>query len=308
MPPEAVTAPREHVYQKAVSQQLAPIRYSAIPSLFGSPQILPGEAPSAWIWRLAVRHRRVPNTVLRLWGSHASPDRLDFTDTPPDTWRMAVSTGSPRVTISEALALGKTLLSDPAYACLTNDLVEDGQQVPIYRYCPQCLVEDVQPFIRRTWRLAYSVVCRKHHIVLRDCCPHCMARIDLTHLNSIWREIGMIDRVAAYCPACCGSLTATPGISVPEPCLSVVLNFQERLRQVMISGVFRHHRLGTISARDLLHMYLIPSSVEVKANQTKYIGINWPKVVAPYWELLAALKHGQLAFSSPDPMLYSDQY
>lgn len=298
MSPEIATAPQPPVYQQAGSGHV-PIAYSNIPSLFGSPQILPGEAASAWIWRLAVRHRRIPKTVLRLWNCSIRPDRLDFTDTPPDTWRMAASTGSPRTAIDDALALGKTLLSDPAYACLTVDIAQDGQQEPIYRYCPRCLAEDAQPFIRRSWRLAYSVVCHKHHIVLRDCCPHCMARIDLTYLKSIWREIGMIDRVAAYCPTCCGPLTATPGVSVPEPCLSVVLNFQERLQQVIIAGFFRHRRLGTISARDLLHLYLIPSTAKVEVNRTTYIGINWSRAVTPYGELLTALKHGQLGFISP---------
>lgn len=291
MLPEIVTAPHPPVYQNAGPQH-TPIAYSNIPSLFGSPQILPGEAVSAWIWRLAVRHRRTPKTVLRLWDCFARPDRLDFTDTPPDTWRMAVSTGSPRTTIDDALALGKTLLSDPAYACLTADVDHNGQQMPIYRYCPQCLAGDAQPFIRRSWRLAYSVVCRKHHIVLHDRCPHCMARINLTYLNPIWREIGMIDRTAANCPSCCGPLTASPGTCVPEPCLSVVLNFQERLRQAIVTGYFRHRRLGTISARDLLHMYLMPASMEAKSAQVMYLGINWSRAVAPFAELLMAMKHG----------------
>lgn len=289
MPPRVVAASHEHVNQQAASQKLVPIRYSAIPSLFGSPQIQPGEAVSAWIWRLAVRHRRVPKTVLRLWGCYARPDLLDFTDTPPDTWLMAASTGSPWVTINDAFALGKTLLSDPVYECMTVKLAPDGQLIPIYRYCPKCLAEDAQPFIRRNWRLEYYVVCRKHHIVLRDRCPHCMVHIDPTHLNSRWREIGMIDRVAAYCPTCCGLLTAAPGISVPEPGLSVILNFQERLRQAIIAGLFRHRRLGTISARDLLHMYLIPASTETDVAQEAYLGINWSRSVAPYGELLASL-------------------
>lgn len=290
MSPEIATAPQPPVYQQAGSGHV-PIAYSNIPSLFGSPQILPGEAASAWIWRLAVRHRRIPKTVLRLWNCSIRPDRLDFTDTPPDTWRMAVSTGSPRTAIDDALALGKTLLSDPAYACLTVDIAQDGQQEPIYRYCPRCLAEDAQPYIRRSWRLAYSVVCRKHHIVLHDRCPHCMARINLTHLNPIWREIGMIDRTAANCPSCCGPLTASPGTCVPEPCLSVVLNFQERLRQAIVAGLFRHRKLGAISARDLLNMYLIPASTGAKATQETYLGINWFKSVAPYGELLTSLKH-----------------
>ncbi len=40
-------------------------------------------------------------------------------------------------------------------------------------FCPTCLSEDISPYYRKQWRLAYSVVCVKHGNTLFDACPKC---------------------------------------------------------------------------------------------------------------------------------------
>lgn len=44
-------------------------------------------------------------------------------------------------------------------------------------FCPMCLTEDESPYFRRTWRLAFSVVCSKHKIAMHDSCPQCGAAV-----------------------------------------------------------------------------------------------------------------------------------
>lgn len=43
-----------------------------------------------------------------------------------------------------------------------------GQQ-----FCPACLADDVDPYLRRRWRLALLVVCTRHAVVLQDRCAAC---------------------------------------------------------------------------------------------------------------------------------------
>lgn len=40
-------------------------------------------------------------------------------------------------------------------------------------FCPDCLATDSRPYFRRIWRLAWSVVCVKHRVVLQDRCYRC---------------------------------------------------------------------------------------------------------------------------------------
>lgn len=41
------------------------------------------------------------------------------------------------------------------------------------QFCPHCLNEDVEPYFRKRWRLAFSIICTKHQCYLLDACPQC---------------------------------------------------------------------------------------------------------------------------------------
>ncbi len=44
-------------------------------------------------------------------------------------------------------------------------------------FCPMCLAEDKIPYFRRSWRLAFLVICSKHQIQMYDSCPQCGAAV-----------------------------------------------------------------------------------------------------------------------------------
>ena len=52
------------------------------------------------------------------------------------------------------------------------------------QYCPRCLAEDVEPYYRRKWRIAFMVMCEKHNILLHDRCPKCDEPINF-HRNEL---------------------------------------------------------------------------------------------------------------------------
>jgi len=39
--------------------------------------------------------------------------------------------------------------------------------------CPVCLLEDTEPYYRRSWRLSFMSACRKHQVMLIDRCDRC---------------------------------------------------------------------------------------------------------------------------------------
>lgn len=65
------------------------------------------------------------------------------------------------------------------------------------QYCPACLDQDADPYLRRTWRFALSIACLAHGCGLRDGCPHCDAPV-VPHRSRSLRIL--------FCFACHGDL------------------------------------------------------------------------------------------------------
>ncbi len=54
------------------------------------------------------------------------------------------------------------------------------------QFCPQCLKEDIEPYFRKRWRVAFNTVCTKHNLLLHDRCQSCgtgaaFHRVDVGH-------------------------------------------------------------------------------------------------------------------------------
>ena len=63
------------------------------------------------------------------------------------------------------------------------------------QYCPYCLQDDVDPYFRRHWRLAFVTLCPQHECRLLDCCAVCAAPC---HIHQVPTEAATITR----CYAC----------------------------------------------------------------------------------------------------------
>lgn len=73
-----------------------------------------------------------------------------------------------------------------------------GQQ-----YCPLCLAEDESPYFRKKWRLAFSVACLTHGIILRDACPICKSPVNF-HESEVGRWCIQETTPLTFCPYCEG--------------------------------------------------------------------------------------------------------
>lgn len=114
---------------------------------------------------------------------------------------------------------------------LTRTRVRHGQQ-----YCPQCLNADEQPYFRRAWRLAFSVVCPKHHTVLMDACWQCGGTVSF-HEGDYGRRY--LSRVCplVYCRHCGVDLRCHHA----PPASTEMVMFQNRLNAALFDGY--HHEL-----------------------------------------------------------------
>lgn len=50
---------------------------------------------------------------------------------------------------------------------------------PGQQWCPQCFLEDEQPYWRKAWRLAFNTCCLKHGTVLADRCQDCGTSVSI---------------------------------------------------------------------------------------------------------------------------------
>lgn len=53
------------------------------------------------------------------------------------------------------------------------------------QFCPRCLAEDVEPYFRKRWRVAFYTWCSVHKMMLHDRCPRCGSPVDFLR-----RELG----------------------------------------------------------------------------------------------------------------------
>jgi hypothetical protein len=65
------------------------------------------------------------------------------------------------------------------------------------QFCPWCLAEDDEPYFRRSWRLAFTVLCTKHDVQLLDRCPHCGEPVNY------YRNISITNYEAIDCLTLC---------------------------------------------------------------------------------------------------------
>lgn len=106
-----------------------------------------------------------------------------------------------------------------------------GQQ-----YCPHCLAEDDQPYLRASWRIAFATACTRHHTLLCDRCPGCAEPLQPLKLQS--------DRRGFACPKCGARLTAAK----PAPATPEYLRVQETMNRAAIDNWIDLPEWGTVHA------------------------------------------------------------
>lgn len=115
------------------------------------------------------------------------------------------------------------------------------------QYCPNCLAEDKEPYFRRKWRLAFMVICEKHHKLLHDRCSQCGAAVNF-HRD----ELGNFGKFAPAsminCYTCGSDLRTTQVDNSLILVSRAEVNFTSRLLKMISSGMAKiTHDVSTYS-------------------------------------------------------------
>lgn len=236
--------------------------------LYGCPPKVKDEAISTWIYRIAARHGWSPFNVCQLIGIKFDPLTLDFSLTKEDIKRIAHTTVVPASLFASRLAHGISTLK-PRYRRFLAAYVDKS---PRYKFCGQCLQEDEAPYWRLHWRLATTVLCERHDLLLTEFCPSCEEDIYLEGRKHVVMPANHRGSALRYCPMCGEPLDSQLPKPVPYRLAQTLKYFQKLVFEVISHGSTSHPVYRLLSRDEFLEMFIEPESTE---SDVKYRHPGW---------------------------------
>ena len=173
---------------------------------------LPDELLSSWIIRLSHAHGYKTQTMCAiLFGGQSAIWNRDIDKLAPQEIINVLSriSGTPveRVEHTTLRSYEGTLFERHNANGICRWIVPLGifhraRRHPGLMFCPQCLCEDVDPYFRRRWRLAFSIVCTKHKGYLLDACPECGVPIEPHRCDMQGRQLLPSAGMYVHCWKC----------------------------------------------------------------------------------------------------------
>lgn len=115
--------------------------------------------------------------------------------------------------------------------CLTMDIFN---RQPIFRFCPYCIAEE--PYIRKSWRYAFSYVCPDHGCLLLERCTECGESIDFEKLNiSKMDDLDIHD--LGFCLSCGARLSSQQPHRISDRTMNIVLDRQALMFSELSDGI-----------------------------------------------------------------------
>lgn len=199
------------------------------PRLFGTPPILPSEALSCWLGRIASRHRLSLDQFCKLAGLKRAIHLYDFHVDNLETRLapLAHLIGQEPKVLTQAVRPTFRIPTGRHLRALTHRPFGQRMQ-PHLGYCPDCLAEDTIPYLRQSWRLSTTAVCDRHQVYLKESCGYCGLGI---HPGRVQRTKALVyvSRIAAHCPSCLGDLSLCPRDKISEKKWLVLRQWQARV-------------------------------------------------------------------------------
>lgn len=191
------------------------------------PPLLDGELLSSWICRLAVANGLAPvalHEILSVAEGPTGKGWMDRSPSPELAHYIARQADQPieRILCAAPLRparlidrndfIGRFVAASPKLVLRPNVTAKDANEperdAAYLPYCPQCLTEDEEPFMRMEWRTRFATGCERHGIRLQHCCPHCRGQIKplmAKHLDGI-----------CFCARCGGDIRQAAAIALSQ--------------------------------------------------------------------------------------------
>lgn len=202
----------------------------------------PGELLSSWLIRLAHAHGyKVERLCRKLLGVGAAMWNRDIdrsADARLAAAVMSVTAASKQQFWGSTLqALGGKLseqIEVRGYSrwIIPLSIYHRTRRKPGLMYCSVCLANDVDPYFRMIWRLAFVTVCTRHGINLNDSCPQCRAPL-MPHRTDVgYKSYAPRDKLLIRCH-CCGFDLRLSDVKQAE---SALVDFTRQLEETISSG------------------------------------------------------------------------
>lgn len=272
---------------QGLTTPLWPIRYKP----------LPDELLSSWLVRLARGHGlRVQTFCNLIFGNQLQVWNRDIDRLGPD-WLVDVL--SERTGTPIEIARGTTLRSYegrlyPVFRTsgalqwiTTLQMFHRTRQGFGMQYCPQCLLEDLVPYFRKAWRVAFVTTCATHQCMLRDRCFACGAGVAF-HRGDMGNPQGQHRESIADCFACGASLASDLVDSV-ESYEPIVMDWLSGISTTVLSVGTNADRLDILNVMRQIALLLMSRYSSVKLHA--YV---CDELALPPMELA----HGHLSFES----------
>jgi hypothetical protein len=170
------------------------------PSLLVLPEPILDESPASWMLRLCQYHQSWPNQICDSFGLGKTTD-FDVQLTLDLLLKLSYGTAVSQASLSylDSMFLHIRSCEQRQAAFLLNQSLHGYST---YRYCPKCLREDPVPHWRFPWRMAYFLVCPKHHCVMLDRCLTCNAVLEALPTMRRGFFEGADRPICRFCLAC----------------------------------------------------------------------------------------------------------
>lgn len=259
------------------------------------PPIGDGEAPSGWLFRVALLYGVTPTDIGKMIGVVNDPDALDFVN-----WYEHENERNNYIHSNERNS--KKVLNHFDFRKRLLRLTRNQDFSYVYRFCPQCLAEGPVSMFRWYWRLVSSTCCERHKTVLLERCRSCNSRIDLS--SGVAENYSFVDGEHALqcCPNCSALLVDERPIPVPRNLVQILVTFQRLVIEFAGNDNYKPRTLVPLELDDFL---LSPFLMEERSGSFKHatgaprlsshIEIDWETVVGrPYYGQFLELIDGLL--------------
>ncbi len=201
------------------------------------------ELLSSWLVRLAIAHGLKLHSFCRLvWGSNKQIWNRDIDRFVDDQILQTLSLR----TATPIERVKKTMLSEYEGKLFENHNPFGNtpfiMPLGVYhrirlnkglQFCSECLRESAH--YKRQWRLSFCVLCLKHNVFLRDCCPKCRSPINF-HRNELGKKSKITDRPPVFCYMCEFDLRESTSPLCSESILKCLFHFQYKLLEGVETG------------------------------------------------------------------------
>lgn len=202
------------------------------PSIVNAPYPFADESAASWIHRTCQLHGVTYKELTASLGIKRARDP-DVAVPRNHVHHIGIGTGISATRLQQLADIFHAVRLHPPLKCLLNF----HEEVPAYRYCPECLATDLTPYLRIGWRFKDWTICPEHHVQMLEQCPSCGAPVLGTTPC-----LGVADDKAlgvGHCAVCNSALASATGSYQKVWASPKKLNTMETVVSSVRAGAFR---------------------------------------------------------------------